>query len=283
MSKTSVRSVTVSKVTGNKSTLDNDLVVSEEPLEIRLKYSNGQSYNEKRLAVTMRTPGNDFELAIGFLLTEGIINTYRDVNKIFYCESVKSVEEEGNVLIVGLNEDRRIDEKIFDRNFYVSSSCGVCGKSSIESVRTNCSQILNPEFPKIPIELVHQIPQLASEDQHLFRHTGGLHAAALFNSAGELLLIREDVGRHNAVDKIIGARSIVNESNDESILFVSGRAGFELVQKCVTAGIPIMIAVGAPSSLAVELAIEQNLTLIGFARKNTFNIYSGDGRLIAQQ
>ncbi|MEQ8323957.1 MAG: formate dehydrogenase accessory sulfurtransferase FdhD [Vicingaceae bacterium] len=283
MSKTSVRSVTVSKVTGNKSTLDNDLVVSEEPLEIRLKYSNGQSYNEKRLAVTMRTPGNDFELAIGFLLTEGIIISYRDVNKIFYCESVKSVEEEGNVLIVGLNEDRRIDEKIFDRNFYVSSSCGVCGKSSIESVRTNCSQILNPEFPKIPIELVHQIPQLASEDQHLFRHTGGLHAAALFNSQGELLLIREDVGRHNAVDKIIGARSILNERNDESILFVSGRAGFELVQKCVTAGIPIMIAVGAPSSLAVDLAIEQNLTLIGFARKNTFNIYSGDGRLIAQQ
>jgi len=278
--KTSVSSVKVVKVTGEIFSEDNDLLVQEEPLEIRLKYNDGGAFKEKRLAVTMRTPGHDFELSIGFLLSEGIISSYAEVHKIFYCESVKSPEEEGNVIIVHLVEGKVLEDKIFDRNFYISSSCGVCGKSSIESVNYSCEVNWKTDQPKINVELIHRIPQLANANQQLFKHTGGLHASALFSSSGELLLIREDIGRHNALDKIIGARAIKEENNDNCLLFVSGRAGFELIQKSLAGNIPIMIAVGAPSNLAVELSRQNGHTLIGFARDDKFNIYSGEQRVI---
>lgn len=275
-----VSPVVITRYQNQNSSEERDLVVGEEPLEIRLKFFDGIEFREKRLAVTMRTPGNDFELVVGFLLTEGIVSTYTDIAKIFYCTEVRAPEEEGNVVIVVIGKDLPIDEKIFNRNFYVSSSCGVCGKSSIESIKTQCSIFPEKELPKVDVNLIHKIPDLAVTDQGVFKHTGGLHAAALFDVRGELQLIREDVGRHNALDKLIGARSMQGSDNAESILFVSGRAGFELVQKAVMAGIPVMVAVGAPSSLAVSLAREHLLTLAGFVRNRKFNIYSGVQRIV---
>jgi FdhD protein len=256
-----------------------DLVVGEEPLEIRVNYFDGIARREKRLAVTMRTPGHDFELCTGFLITEGILDGYGQVKKIFYCEEV-SEEEADNVVIVQLHETVSIDASIFNRNFYINSSCGVCGKSSLESVSTICDTSLDPSGPSIPAALIHRIPAIVGSDQSVFKHTGGLHASALFDATGKLLLIREDIGRHNALDKLIGARVIKGQDNSGTICFVSGRAGFELVQKTIVAGIPAMVAVGAPSSLAVDLASEYGQTLIGFARDGKFNIYSGKQRIV---
>lgn len=276
--KNPVSTVKIKRFTGNLSEEVDDLLAVEEPLEIRLKFYDGISWREKKLAVTMRTPGHDFELAVGFLITEGIITSYSEIDRIFYCEDVKP-EEEGNVLVVGLNENSRLPESVFNRNFYLNSSCGVCGKSSIESIETICNTKFDAQNPMVKTELLHRIPEMAGKDQSVFKYTGGLHASALFDLEGNILLIREDIGRHNALDKLIGARAIKNESNDNSILFVSGRAGFELVQKSVVAGIPIMISVGAPSSLAAGLAVKYNQTLVGFARNNKFNVYSGLNRL----
>jgi FdhD protein len=276
--KSPVSAVTITKYQGVTSSRMEDLVASEEPLEIRLKFFDGMDYREKRLAVTMRTPGHDFELAVGFLLTEGIIASYSDIDIIFYCEDVKE-EEQGNVVIVRLVKTITLDESVFNRNFYVNSSCGVCGKSSLESIRTMCSTTLRSGEPSVSVDHIHHIQELVRKDQSVFKHTGGLHASALINRKGEIELIREDIGRHNALDKLIGARAAAGKDNTESILFVSGRAGFELVQKAVVAGIPIMIAVGAPSSLAVELASSYDQTLIGFARGGKFNVYSGLSRV----
>ena len=273
-----VQPIKIVRYSNSVSEYTDDLIVSEEPLEIRLKYFDGIDYREKSLAVTMRTPGNDYELAIGFLYTEGIISSHSDIDKIFYCEEVKE-EEEGNVVVISLNKSKAIDEKTFNRNFYINSSCGVCGKSTIDSVQVACQTEFKPDLPSIGSDLIHRIPEQIAKDQSVFKHTGGLHAAALISSVGEVLLIREDIGRHNALDKLIGARLIENIENSESVLFVSGRAGFELVQKAVVAGIPIMISVGAPSSLAVELSKSYNQTLIGFARNQKFNVYSGKGRI----
>jgi FdhD protein len=275
--KSPVSAVTITKYQGVTSSRMEDLVASEEPLEIRLKFFDGMDYREKRLAVTMRTPGHDFELAVGFLLTEGIIASYSDIDIIFYCEDVKE-EEQGNVVIVRLVKTITLDESVFNRNFYVNSSCGVCGKSSLESIRTMCSTTLRSGEPSVSVDHIHHIQELVRKDQSVFKHTGGLHASALINRKGEIELIREDIGRHNALDKLIGARAAAGKDNTESILFVSGRAGFELVQKAVVAGIPIMIAVGAPSSLAFELASSYDQTLIGFARDGKFNVYSGLSR-----
>lgn len=277
--KNPVSAVDTIKYSGLTSESVQDILAGEEPLEIRLKYFDGITYREKRLAVTMRTPGHDFELVIGFLMNEGIIPSYKVVEKIFYCESVHSEEEKNNVVIVALRQDFILSEAVFNRNFYVSSSCGVCGKSSLESIKSICTKTFNKSKPVVSPALLHAIPDLAGKDQTVFKHTGGLHASALFNTAGEMVLIREDIGRHNALDKVTGAREIAGLDNSEMILFLSGRAGFELVQKCIMAGIPIMVAVGAPSNLAVSMARSYNLTLVGFARKNKFNVYSGSQRI----
>ena len=276
--KSPVSTVKMLKFSGKDSEFRDDLLAGEEPLEIRLKYFDGIDFKEKKLAVTMRTPGNDFELAVGFLFTEGIIGSYNEVDNVFYCEEVKE-DEAGNVIIVHLNKEKGIGEETFNRNFYINSSCGVCGKSSIDSLEVICSNVFEKGHPKINASIVHQIPHEAGRDQTVFKHTGGLHGAAIFDTEGKMIIIREDIGRHNALDKLIGARTIETQSNSDKVLFVSGRAGFELVQKAVVAGIPIMIAVGAPSSLAVDLANEYGITLIGFARNDKFNVYSGKERL----
>ena len=279
--RTPVAPVTIQRRDGGSVSSADDIVVTEEPLEIRLGYGPEHDRREVRLSVTMRTPGNDEELALGFLFTEGIITDAAQVLRVAYCENVKP-DERGNVVRAELHPSIDPDPAKWQRNFYTTSSCGVCGKSSIDAVRTQCSVPL-AKAPKLDHALIIALPDRMREAQTVFKHTGGIHAAALFNEKGELLLLREDVGRHNAVDKVIGAlcaeaRTTDNRqpATDNRILLVSGRAGFELVQKCIMAGIPAMAAVGAPSSLAVQLARESGLLLIGFLRGERFNVYAGE-------
>ena len=257
---------------------ESDLLVVEEPLQISLEFGPGDSRQQMDLAVTMRTPGHDFELALGFLYTEGIILEKNDILKIWSCEQVKP-EEVGNVVRISLNPEVALNPDDFTRNFYVSSSCGVCGKQSIEQVKSKC----RAEFTDQKFRLSHLLkaPETLRDKQDVYRFTGGLHASGLFSAEGELLLLREDIGRHNAVDKVIGAalQSDLMPLNNH-FLVVSGRAGFELVQKALIAGIPVLVAVGAPSSLAVELAEQNQMTLIGFVRDGKFNVYCGKERLI---
>lgn len=250
-----------------------DLLVTEEPLEIRLGCGPLVDRRELRLSVTMRTPGHDEELVQGFLFTEGITTTPHDVVCIVPCEAVKP-EERGNVIRAELRPEIDVDPTRWQRNFYTTSSCGVCGKSSIEAVQAQCRTSV-PEWGALDGPLLSSLPERMRTAQTVFRHTGGIHAAALFDDMGDLLLLREDVGRHNAVDKVIGAALNGHLSAHRCMLLVSGRAGFELVQKCVMAGFPLMAAVGAPSSLAVELARASGLTLIGFLRDDRYNIYAG--------
>lgn len=270
--RTPVAPVTVQRIEHGSSTFSEDLVVTEEPLEIRLGYGPEADRREIRLSVTMRTPGHDEELALGFLFTEGMLSTANDLLRVAYCENVKD-DERGNVVRAELHPAVEIDPHRWQRNFYTTSSCGVCGKSSIDAVHAQCMRPLG-KGPVLDPTLLALLPGRMRAAQTLFKHTGGIHAAALFNQEGELLVLREDVGRHNAVDKVVGSVLLGNRTIDGCVLLVSGRAGFELVQKCVVAGIPAMAAVGAPSSLAVQLARENGLCLIGFLRGDHYNIYA---------
>ncbi len=257
-----------------------DTLAVEEPLEIRLAFGSGLEAKTKSLAVTMRTPGNDDELAIGFLFTEGIINNYNSVKKAGHI-FIACSENKENIFEVKLQEEIVPHLSQAERNFYTTSSCGVCGKASINAIRTvipsSEKTVINMIIPK---EIIYSLPEKLSAHQKVFAETGGLHAAALFDNNGKILMVREDVGRHNALDKLIGASLINNKMPlSDSILFLSGRASFELVQKAAMAGIPLIAAVGAPSSLAVSLAQEFGITLIGFLRENRFNIYSSAERI----
>ncbi len=278
MVKSAVKGHQLTKWTSNKLEETPDVLAVEEPLEIRLSYWNGTEQIEQPLSVTMRTPGNDLELTVGFLFTEGIINSYDEIKSIRHCETVEKEDEKENVVKVVLNENHTFDLTSLQRNFYTTSSCGVCGKSSIDAISVQCSAITSnlKTSPKIISELNEKLRNA----QTVFEYTGGLHASALFDAKGILKLLREDVGRHNALDKVIGAELFDgNLPLFESILLVSGRASFELVQKATRAGIGIMVAVGAPSSLAVELAQKQGITLIGFSKPRSFNIYTHPHRI----
>ncbi len=239
-----------------------DLVAVEEPLQIRL--------GESDVAITMRTPGHDRELALGFLFTEGLVVNPDQIADV-------QVDDSGAVIVSLLAGAMPV---IDARRFYVTSSCGVCGKASIDALAASGCTMLPPGQPKLSADLVPHLPARLREAQAIFEHTGGLHAAGLFNTSGELLYLREDVGRHNAVDKLIGAAFLERRLPlRENVLMLSGRVSFELVQKAVTAGIPIVVAVGAPSSLAVETALRFGMTLIGFVRGERFNVYAGGDRL----
>lgn len=276
---TFVRPVEVIRVSAAGKQTVPDLVAAEEPLEIRLGFGSLAERRQQRLAVTMRTPGNDFEMVLGFLFTEGIVQSYEQIESIKYCEDVGRQDEKGNVVRVELQVDVRIALARLQRNFYTTSSCGVCGKSSIDAVRQQCMTMAF--LWKIEPDIIHRLPKKLRQAQQVFEYTGGLHAAGLFDQAGQLQLVREDVGRHNALDKVIGAMLVKNSIPLlNHILFVSGRASFELVQKAAVAGIPILAAVGAPSSLAVTLAKECGMTLLGFVREERFNIYTGIERII---
>ncbi|MFZ3567149.1 formate dehydrogenase accessory sulfurtransferase FdhD [Streptomyces sp. BH097] len=251
-----------------------DTLVAEEPLEIRL--------NGKPLAITMRTPGDDFPLAAGFLVSEGVLATADDLQNIVYCAGAT---EDGsntyNVVDVRTTPGVELPDITLERNVYTTSSCGLCGKASLDAVRTTARFPISDTPPvRLTPELLASLPDRLREAQRVFDRTGGLHAAALFDEEGKLVDIREDVGRHNAVDKLVG-RALQNGELplSRSILMVSGRASFELAQKAVMAGIPVLAAVSAPSSLAVDLATETGLTLIGFLRGNSMNVYAGENRI----
>ena len=277
MTKSSISSKSVIKVNGTGTRHVADLLAAEEPLEIRLCFGAALQRKQQSISVTMRTPGNDFELAIGFLFTEGIIKQIEDIHTIKHCNGLHE-----NVVKVELKEEVTVDIGKLERNFYTTSSCGVCGKSSIEAVRTVCRlpHTINDTL-QFSSEIIYSLPAVLRSTQAVFENTGGLHGCALFDTSGNLILTREDVGRHNAVDKLIGAalaQSLL--PLDSYLLLLSGRASFELIQKAWMAGIKLVAAVGAPSSLAVQMAEEAGMTLIGFLRNKSFNIYSGEHRII---
>ncbi|MGW5973778.1 formate dehydrogenase accessory sulfurtransferase FdhD [Streptomyces sp. NPDC055186] len=264
-----------------------DTLVTEEPMEIRL--------NGKPLAITMRTPGDDFALAVGFLVSEGVLATASDLRNVVYCAgatrggtSRSSGAESGggsntyNVVDVQTAPGVRIPDITLERNVYTTSSCGLCGKASLDAVRTTARHPIADSPPlRLTPELLAALPDRLRASQRVFDRTGGLHAAALFDEDGELLDVREDVGRHNAVDKLVGrALQHGDLPLSRTVLMVSGRASFELAQKAVMAGIPVLAAVSAPSSLAVDLAAETGLTLVGFLRGSSMNVYAGEDRVV---
>lgn len=265
----------VFRVEGGAGETVEDRVAVEEPLEIRL----AQADRVQRLAVTMRTPGHDAELALGFLAGEGVVRRPADVVDVAHTP-LQGGMADPNVVVVRLAPDVRFDARRLERHVYTTSSCGVCGKTSLDAV----GAIRGPDLPAGPTlaaDVVHGLPATLRESQAGFEQTGGLHAAALFTGGGRLLRVREDVGRHNALDKLLGSFLLEGgPAPPGSVVLVSGRASFELVQKAVVAGLPVLAAVGAPSSLAVDLADESGMTLLGFVRDGRFNVYAGAGRVV---
>jgi FdhD protein len=267
----------VQTVENGLSSSRSDRLAVEEPLQICL--------NGSPLSITMRTPGSDLDLAVGFLFTEAIIS---DVDQILSMRAEPGAEDPADPatenssdrVTIRLKPEVTIDPARIRRNFYTSSSCGVCGKLAIGALEVHPPRPIRPSGPKYSSDLVYRLPDLLRQTQHAFDRTGGLHAAALFSPEGTLLGLREDVGRHNAVDKLIGfALRDGTVPLEDSLILVSGRAGYELVQKSVMAAIPVLAAVGAPSSLAVEMAKRFGMTLVGFLRGHRFNIYSGNWRI----
>lgn len=268
--------VQVRRVHPDRVEVRSDFVATEEPLEIRLVAGS----ERRTLAVTMRTPGNDFELAAGFLFAEGIVGDRCEVAQISYCQDPElDSEQQYNVVTVVLRRERLPDLRPVERHFTTTSACGVCGKASLEALRlSGCGPL--PPGPQLDPAVLRALPDRLRTAQGLFAATGGLHAAAYFDPAGRLVAVREDVGRHNAMDKLVGWAFLEGKLPlHEGIVLVSGRASFELVQKAVLAGLPVFCAVSAPSSLAVEVARAFGVTLVGFLRGDQFNVYSGEGRV----
>ncbi len=277
---TPVQAVEVIKVGRYAPESKPDLVVAEEPLEIRIGHGPEDNREQFSLSVTMRTPGNDEELCLGFLYTEGIINSMEEVISVTYCEDLGRTEGMENLMRVELKPFVEISNEQFKRNFYTTSSCGVCGKASIDSIKVTCNP-LSGESIHVTKELLFGLPDKLRDAQVVFEHTGGLHASGLFDVHGTLIAHHEDVGRHNALDKLVGSRLMTDRTVfPKSILVLSGRISFELVQKALRSGIQIIAAVGAPSSLAVNLAEEFGMTLVGFLKGDRFNIYTGKERIV---
>ena len=274
-------SVNISKVRDGVPEAVADYVAVEEPLEIRLGYSTPDGRATRSVSITMRTPGNDRELAAGFLYTEAIIRRPEDIASIETCGPPAPDSGNHNVIRVDLLPDVTVDLGKLQRHFYTTSSCGVCGKTSLDAIRVALAEPFKDVDTRFSRAVLTTIPDRLRQAQHTFEETGGLHAAAAFNSQGDLSVTMEDVGRHNAVDKVVGSLLLNKElPANELGLMVSGRASFELMQKTLVAGMPLLAAVSAPSSLAVQLAVEFNMSLIGFLRGNTFNIYAGEERII---
>ncbi len=266
-------SVAIRRVLGDAATEEVDVLAVEEPLEIRVSFVVGGKRKQRAVSITMRTPGHDAELAAGFLFTEGLIRDQADILSVNSCRH-------GNVVRVHLHENVAVDLARLERHFYTSSSCGVCGKASIDAVRVQVARRITHDSPMLSTDRVHQLPEKLRRAQAVFDQTGGLHASALFRVDGELMCVREDVGRHNALDKLIGHQLLSGCARlNDMVLLVSGRVSFELVQKAAVAGIPILLAVGAPSSLAIDFAKEHDMTVLGFVRKTRFNIYCGEQRI----
>jgi len=271
----------VLKYKSNNAKNIDDLISIEEPLEITIKFKNKEIWNENIISITMRTPGNDEDLVRGFLFNERIIE------KIEYIDKIESVGENvgqyslKNKIIATINNPENVDIDKIKRNFLTNSSCGVCGKTSLDSLEVIKKDKITKSFPKISHEIIMKSPTTLRENQSEFSKTGGIHASGLFSNKGDVVAIREDVGRHNALDKLIGfaiKKKLLNPSNQ--FLTCSGRLNFELVQKALMANIGILIGVGAPTSLAIDLANKFDMTLVGFVKKDSFNIYSNKERII---
>src|SRR5262245_18681857 len=268
-----VVAVSVLRTDGSGFSARTDALAVEEPLEIRVGFDGDERRVHRGVSITMRTPGNDHELAVGFLFTEGLISEREQVANVRACGG-------GNVIRVDLSPGVAVDLARLERHFYTGSSCGVCGKASLAAVRVESQHRPAARWPIIEAEVIRRLLDTLRTAQVVFDRTGGLHASALFDQTGRLLSLREDVGRHNALDKLIGAEFLANRVPlSEAILLVSGRLSFGLVQNAAVAGIPILAAVGAPSSLAVDLASEHGMTVIGFLRADRFNVYTGADRV----
>jgi FdhD protein len=270
--------VQVQKVEKGSARLESDLLAVEEPLEILLgTYSQGRRL-EKTLSITMRTPGHDRELAAGFLYTEGIVLRPQDIEGVF--PSRNSEGDLHNGIRVDLRPGVEFDDTRLDRHFYTTSSCGVCGKASLQTLRVHPSRKILADRPRVDSRVIEGLGPTLRAGQKVFRQTGGLHAAGLFDSGGNLLSLREDVGRHNAVDKLIGREVLGGRLPlEDRLMMVSGRTSFEILQKAVMAGIAMVVAVSAPSSLAAELARDFGMTLVGFVRPGRFNVYAHGERI----
>ena len=272
--------VDISKVTNGLREAHDDRVAVEEPLEIRLAYATPDGRATRSISITMRTPGNDRELAAGFLFSESIIRQTGDIASIELCGPPAPDSGNHNVVRVELGPDVIVDLDRLQRHFYTTSSCGVCGKASLEALQLIGVESLSDNSTIFNRGALTTFPDKLRDSQETFDRTGGLHAAAAFDSTGRLLVAMEDVGRHNAVDKVVGALFFNGHLPAADLgLMVSGRASFELAQKALVAGMPLLAAVSAPSSLAVQLASEFDMTLVGFLRGDTFNIYSGEQRI----
>ena len=274
-SKTKIR---VRVVEEGRARVRPDALATEEPMEIRL--ISGEA--RQTVAVTMRTPGADFELAAGFLYGEGIVSSPEDISRISYCvDADLDAGQQYNIVNVELRGGRSYNLRPLKRHFYTTSACGVCGKASLEQLELRGCPVI-PAGPEIAPETIYALPEKLREAQGLFDATGGLHAAALFDKEGELVALREDVGRHNATDKLVGWALLEGRLPlSDHLVMVSGRSSFEILQKCLTAGVPVVCAISAPSSLAVDVARQFGMTLVGFLRGNRFNVYSGHERILA--
>lgn len=272
--------IEVSKVGGGSQRSATDHVAIEEPLEIRLGYSTPDGRARRSISITMRTPGDDAELAAGFLFSESIIRRAEDITSMDPCGPPAPDSGNHNVIGVELGSDVKVDFARLQRHFYTTSSCGVCGKTSLDALRVTGCEPMTAIRTKFTRDMLTTLPDKLRASQHTFEETGGLHAAAAFSADGVVQSTMEDVGRHNAVDKVVGSLLLQNRlPAHEMGILVSGRASFELMQKTLVAGMPLLVAISAPSSLAVQLAREFNMTLIGFLRGDTFNIYSGESRI----
>jgi FdhD protein len=270
----------VSRLRLGKLTEAEDALAAEEPLEIRLVWQDQGQTQKRNLAVTMRTPGDDFELAAGFLHGEGVIRSRDDIADVSYCMDADDGQQ-FNIVSVTLRPGLSFDVSRLERNFYTTSSCGVCGKAALDALEVQGCDILPAGFT-VSAETICRLPQALRDGQAVFQRTGGLHAAGLFDRDGRLVSLREDVGRHNALDKLIGQQLMEGALPPaQRVLMLSGRASFELLQKALVARIPVVAAVGAPSSLAVQLAESFNVTLLGFVRPDGLNIYCGPERVLS--
>jgi FdhD protein len=273
--------VDVRKIIEGSQSTRADRVAVEEPLEIRIAFSTPDGRATRSISITMRTPGNDSELAVGFLYSESIVTRAADIVAIESCGPPAPDTGNFNVVRVELAAGVEVDLGRLQRHFYTTSSCGVCGKTSLDALRVLGLEPLSRGGFAIHAETLTRVPRALRTAQDTFEETGGLHAASAFDAKGELAVTMEDVGRHNAVDKVVGALLLAGRLPAGDLgLMVSGRASFELMQKALVAGIPLLAAVGAPSSLAVSLADEFDMTLVGFLRGETFNIYAGEERVI---
>ena len=262
------------------STID-ELVSIEEPLEMIIYYKKNNDWINNSISITMRTPKNDEDLIVGLLFSEGIIQKTSEIKKVELLGHKTGKFKLQNKIRVTLNNSKNLDVKHLRRNFLTNSSCGICGKASMDSLEIICKTKINKDNPKIKNSLITRIPKLLKQKQSEFSKTGGIHASALFDQSGKVLVIREDIGRHNALDKVIG-HSFKNSIFDTKNQFIacSGRLSFELVQKTLMANIGLLMGVGAPTSLAIDLAKRFDITLIGFVKTDSFNIYCGENRIL---